>query len=559
LALLLALGQPLLAWLQQQVGGLWLMTSAVFDGSLSQDMVAHDAAYLTGATYMSGWDELPKPFLPGDDRTTRLCKLSLYTKMCEEMHSTVVLNGRYEGKMGPTERYDAYVESCREVYNALEPGSLIRRTLDQLEKIPDPWQFHVNVTHPWVSGKFEKLPPDHPHYHLVGNAANRQEDWGDLRAWREQEVAKLPSIEERKKTLAEFSADVGLPESRLQNWLLPVRDEWISDVREIPDAMLRGEVKLFDATALLGKEVFNLSIPDIAELHKDTAAQIPTYRVHSSAIEATSYDTLEQAAHRFAHFDSVGWTRYPHFDLLPDQEEVKQLHAEQFPSSWPSRVLLWLACVLRSTPLEDTMRSVAESYLSWRHHSTQVTIALNRLPKLPVKDALASMGSPSWVERLWSLLWIGPVGEFWHFDEPANFVIAINGIIRIAVIEPQVTEVISGSRDGGNGWMELGQVTREWLEKNPWMHKMPVHFVTLKPGMGITIPSKSYHNIMAPDGNRIVMNGFFMPKMEERDHMAATQSETYRAMFHLKAKTAWRLWDTRKIGGFFMGAKLELI
>lgn len=82
--------------------------------------------------------------------------------------------------------------------------------------------------------------------------------------------------------------------------------------------------------------------------------------------------------------------------------------------------------------------------------------------------------------------------------------------------------------------------------------------------MGVTVPSKTYHNVMALDGNRVLMNCFFMPKYGARANDAnagwyrnGTQSENYVALWHLKATAAAHLWDTKRVGGIFSGYKLE--
>merc|ERR1719433_2615806 len=107
--------------------------------------------------------------------------------------------------------------------------------------------------------------------------------------------------------------------------------------------------------------------------------------------------------------------------------------------------------------------------------------------------------------------------------------------------------MIADSRNYGLGWNDLEPFFKHdarWVNEHPWIHKVPIHFLRLRPGMGITVPSKTYHNVMALDGNRILMNMFFVPKYKAVENAAAAkhswfepgaQADTYRAMWHLKA------------------------
>lgn len=267
----------------------------------------------------------------------------------------------------------------------------------------------------------------------------------------------------------------------------------------------------------------------------------------------------------------MGWQHYPEFGPFIDQQEVEARDRAVTPSDPVISVLESLFASAVKAPKEVARAFLFDNLRTYRRSNSQVTINVKRLPKLQLQDMHKNMGSPNWVERLWNLLWIGPVGDFWHFDEEDNLLICVSGNLYVAVMEQPYTDLVSGTRNIGLGFNNLigffqhrvpGQP--HWVDENPWIKHIPIHFLKLEPGMGITVPSRTYHNVLALDGNRILMNCFMFPKwrsLEAGEHSwfrAGTQADSFRAMWHLKVASVGRLWDTRRVGGFFAGYKLEL-
>merc|ERR1712241_730531 len=54
--------------------------------------------------------------------------------------------------------------------------------------------------------------------------------------------------------------------------------------------------------------------------------------------------------------------------------------------------------------------------------------------------------------------------------------------------------------------------TPETAQNNAWLEKFEFIHLKLTPGTGVTIPSGAFHSIATPDGDRILMNCFLVPK-----------------------------------------------
>merc|ERR550532_946211 len=161
-----------------------------------------------------------------------------------------------------------------------------------------------------------------------------------------------------------------------------------------------------------------------------------------------------------------------------------------------------------------------EYILHWlRRVMLQPTINVRRLPELKV-ELEKTLGNPPWLERSWSMLWAGAVGLWMHNDEPDNLLIAVNGEMTVMVFNQEDTDILSGARGPVHAFKEafdLGdfhpdKTDATWLAHNPWIHKFPYIRVHLKPGMGVTVPSRAYHAIWMTDSERLLLNAFLVPK-----------------------------------------------
>merc|ERR1712014_277229 len=101
-----------------------------------------------------------------------------------------------------------------------------------------------------------------------------------------------------------------------------------------------------------------------------------------------------------------------------------------------------------------------------------------------------------------------------------------------------------------------------WLEKFEFIH------LKLKPGIGVVVPSGAFHSLTMVDGDRVLMNCFMVPKYKGLWDAPASnysfygpswQTEEYHALSQLKKSSIFRLWDTKKLGGYFEGTKLEML
>merc|ERR1712151_242531 len=105
---------------------------------------------------------------------------------------------------------------------------------------------------------------------------------------------------------------------------------------------------------------------------------------------------------------------------------------------------------------------------------TQITTNTRRLPKLwQVQGFEKKLGSPDWLERTWSMLWTGAVGNWMHLDEPDNLLINVRGEMYVSVWAQNDTDTLNGGRNMySTSWDLQHDITDQaWLQANPWFHK----------------------------------------------------------------------------------------
>jgi len=547
-----------------------------WSSSVTTSMWMKDMVYWKSGP-KSALEENTFQFQPHDDHTTRVCRLAIYVKIAEEVHSGSIISPITDSRvtLPPADRAEAFVQACREIFPELPAEQ--RELLEALEPVPPPWQFHLNVTHPWMSGGHFT----HPMYNgmdvLMGQVPGPVSPSGSEVRWaaeREARIAALPSLEDRLKPESELRR---LPQRIRQGLeelgIRPVRDVRI-EVQDISRAIRAGETAVFDATQLCGPGIFNLTIPDIARLHGTMADVIPAFKDKSGGYGDGTYDTLSELGRRFHAWNEMGWLDFVDYSPFPDNQAVQARDRRIAPNDWLGAAIESFLAWYHKAPrwfIADLMVGDLKLY---RQANTQTTVNVRRLKHFPLRDVHKAMGSPDWIERVWNLLWIGPVSDFWHFDEMDNLLICVSGDLFVAVMEQNITDIVSGTRNVNLGFNDLERFflraepgKPSWVESHPWIRKVPIHFMKLEPGMGITVPSRTYHNVMAYDGNRVLMNAFMIPKWRAVEDAPAAhnswfgpgrQAPTYRALWHLKFASICRLWDTKKVGGFFGGYKLEI-
>jgi len=343
-----------------------------------------------------------------------------------------------------------------------------------------------------------------------------------------------------------------------------VKEEHIR-ASQIADYVRMGKVAVFDATELLGKELFNLTMPEIARLHGEAAREIPVYRQQgASAPGRSGFEDLASYSKRIAQWRDRGEIRYPEYrpwgPETPTQEDRRDSEGSSKEPWW-----LGLLSAYTGAPL-------AVAYKQLRTNVLQCAINTRRLDKLPIPKVEEALGSPSWLERAWSMFWLGPVGDCWHYDDPDNLLIGVHGDMWVTVFEQQDAEAMRAGGDRGC-WSALNPLPQTFTDSNvmrtdPWVKKFPFIHFKLEPGMGVIVPSGTFHSLTMPDGDRILMNVFMNPKFKALHDAPASkysfynerkQTDEYAAMRSLKASTIYRVWDKHKIGGWFENTKLEML
>mmetsp|Transcript_144268 Transcript_144268/g.350263 ORF Transcript_144268/g.350263 Transcript_144268/m.350263 type:complete len:432 (+) Transcript_144268:3-1298(+) len=422
-----------------------------------------------------------------------------------------------------------------------------------------------------------------------------------MRARRDAAAAAKPDLTPRHQPIEE--AEPPWVRASLEaNGVRAVRPEVVK-ASEVPKAIYEGRVVQFDATEILPREVFNMTIPQIAAMHGDLADEIPIYK-QNGASQLFGWSSLRDVGRRIELLGKADKLYHPNSVPVPrdpralrrgqsDGNASTRIHGDTTMKTFDfnmSKALQKLADVLPSSRealgLDDLLVELAQGAKmspqalegmlhDMRVKLSQYTINVRRLPKIPQINLKEALGNPEWLERSWSMFWTGAMGIWWHNDEPDNLLIAINKEMTVAVFEMNDTDLLSGSR-GPIGEMEKyydlagfhpDRVDQQWLEKNQWIKKFPYIRVHLKPGMGVTVPSRTYHAIWAQDSDRILLNAFLLPKhgaLEQAPrpnngfYGPGIQSELYMALWHLKMSSLGRLWDSRHLGGFFEMTKLEI-
>lgn len=275
-----------------------------------------------------------------------------------------------------------------------------------------------------------------------------------------------------------------------------------ADWKEIAGAMKNGEIAMFDATKLLPPEVFNITVSQLA--------------------------------------DGEGG----------EEDRIVIWQSSQKPQS-----LRQLA-----TTLEGVQHGIAAQTSISGFSNTK------RLPKFSGKlpNIAAAMGLEDDVLRSESFLWLGNVHmpihyvgtQGLHYDEEPNFYVHLSGEMNLVVIHPNFTDVaFGGSRHPSMPRFD---------EPDPYLARVPLHLVRMRPGDGITFPGRAYHWASAVKYDRVALNCFFIPRWRRMEYLEsdwysreARASPVRLALRQLWARTLARLYDETGRAIIFMGTKLE--
>lgn len=528
---------------------------ALADGFRPDRAVAEAAYMMYDLVEMSpGWEAFRQfmglkteskeyPVLESDDQISAVCKFSMYTRITEVEPPFALMDTA--DPLDTQDRLWAYIESCIEVYKKMPEDSPQRKLLDSFKPPLG------------IPGDLPNLTQ--PTYHGPQNLT----EYNHMRRDRYYAGLKKPDLTSRRLTKDEIEPEWAR-ERMAKNAILPVRPEFVPG-KDAVKALMKGKVVVFDATEILPKRLFNKSLVDIAEMHQDVADDIPVYKTRGGSVRF-GWDSLGEVKERLQLLGKAGKLYHPEEVPIP-QDPSWQVPKSSIEDKEGKKLM------------EEASKKIGadaqELAHAFRRAPGQTTVNIRRLPKLNIsmEDAL---GNPEWMERCWSMFWSGAVGSFWHNDEPDNFIISVNKEVNVGVFtDMQDTDLINGKKNPGDapnpGWFDLAafhpdNVTDEWLKSNLWLHYYPYVRLRLKPGQGVTVPSRMYHSVWSEDTERIVLNAFMVPKFgalkeakRPKNSWYDQQDPLYLALFHLKMSSLFHLWDTRKIGGFFSGTKLEIL
>lgn len=494
-----------------------------------------------------------QPVLETDDHITKVCKAAMHADMTQHMlnHQDPfpprgIHNLNTGDNMHPEERTALFVKTCRETYATLNPEQRI---------LLDAWmptsENELNATTPIQLEITEEK----------------------VRSGMEERIKAAedrPPLDETTLKTKEELGDFG--ELYHKFGLRPSREEVIP-VSKIEEYVRLGKVARFDATELLGKELFNLSILDVARLHQDTANPIPVYRQSGALAPGKSgWESLGEFADRVVQWQKANLHYFPEFrpwaqQMNPDKFS-KEMEATVTEPVWWLKWYDKVTSIMRSSHIP----SLAALYKGVRIACLQCAVNTRRLPNLPMPPIEKALGNPPWLERAWSLFWLGAVADCWHYDDPDNLLIAVHDEIYVSFFDSKDSDLLRAHGDRGC-WSIASALPQTFtntdgLSRNEWVKKLKYYTVKLEPGMGLVIPSRAYHSLVMPRGTRLLLNSFLMPKFNglkgEPGYDASSYSPKhfsplYSAVRHLKSSTIYKIWDTKKIGGWFEFTKLELL
>mmetsp|Transcript_57568 Transcript_57568/g.171323 ORF Transcript_57568/g.171323 Transcript_57568/m.171323 type:complete len:317 (+) Transcript_57568:1-951(+) len=316
-------------------------------------------------------------------------------------------------------------------------------------------------------------------------------------------------------------------------------------------------------------------MPEIAALHGDMAKSIPMYRQRgASAPGGSGVESLDTYARKVRAWKREQCLRYPEnapfrpFGYSEPKDVSDYINSLKQPTWW-LEVLASMLDIWFKPRLGQSLREILRMV---RTTGLQCAINTRRLPKLPMPKIEDALGNPDWLERAWSMFWLGPVADCWHYDDPDNLLIGVYGDIWVSVFKLKDRELMRSGGDRGC-WSSLSQMplridTPHAMTQDWWLEKFEFIHMKLTPGTGIVVPSGAYHSLSMADGDRILLNCFMIPKYKGLWDVPAAnhsfysskwQTEEYHAMSQLKKSSIFRLWDTKQLGGYFEGFKLEML
>lgn len=526
------------------------LSREAYDG-LHWNQFLWDSYVSTLPTRQTVPSQMPGGSMEGD-WVERLCKVSIFTKFAEEPFDYPYVMDTMEREPMPTSvRTGAYVEACRQIYAELPLhdsgtlGGFQRKILDA-----EDWDL-------------SSMHHTQPTYHA---------DWkpgvfaDELVRLRQAHVASRGSLDARWKAPEEI--DHPDRDEFIASGFRPIQEPTIR-AAEIPATFTAARVARFDATELVPRQWFNTSVSDMADMHGELADKIPAYKDYGASRGPSGIETLRQHGKRMRVVDSEPH-RPGYFDYVHRWSEA--FFSDRRPM-WRRWLLYWWKAPGYGRANGFNTVNVYKTMQNLRFPMHRGTFNARRLSALPAVDMKERLGNPDWLARVENLLWMGPAPWNWHWDEEDNLLIALNGEMWVILFDQNESRVLSngirmvGSVDGPHSIPK--PLNRHWLDTNgSWLKQIPFYLIKLSPGIGVTVPSMTHHIVISGDSQRILMNAFFVPKFMTLQDVPTRQNgwfrkgynnDTYLALRSLKQASIARMWESRKLGGFFMGTKLEVL
>jgi len=238
------------------------------------------------------------------------------------------------------------------------------------------------------------------------------------------------------------------------------------DISEIPWALANGIVARFDATKIFPGKMFNASVPDIA-------------KVLTEAGKEARIGILDGRVPPFVEFTEV---------------------AKQFAID-----------PLHSPHLNGNLRHLAPWYDT---------------------DIPAMLNMTSIVEREMPTFNVGITVGLSHYDEQDNILVGVKGVNVInALANSNLTDVVHGYKfigAEGTGLLDENSPRKMWhrfITRTDFVKDyVPNYVINLKPGDGMTLPSRVYHAVWRLRSEDLAMNAFMEPKFGEMRWESAPQN-----------------------------------
>mmetsp|Transcript_66125 Transcript_66125/g.132696 ORF Transcript_66125/g.132696 Transcript_66125/m.132696 type:complete len:471 (+) Transcript_66125:77-1489(+) len=293
--------------------------------------------------------------------------------------------------------------------------------------------------------------------------------------------------------------------------------EPVVEPSEVGEALKEGRLVKFDATKILPKKTFNVTLDILSQLHgsEGDAISILAFLHGSKRCREGAYHSRK---------------RFPVGAIFCNPTPTLGETRKQFPNN---------------KRMPDSSR-----------------IALRRLPMYINEATMLEKLGLEGVERPEGQIIMGHAMGDTHWDEQDNIFIQASGVGVVFGVPAEYTDAIAGGEKSSA--KSSGQLWHEWLLADGLRSSIPWYYMVMKPGDGIAIPSRAFHAVYGGH-NRASLQTFLEPRFRgmrwktNKHSYWHKETETRQAVRNMYFKTAGRLWDTRGIGMISQGAVIEYL